>query len=228
MTSRPATEIERAALTAALEERRRGRADRLEILLGPSSTLLILLGVLWLILHWVGSRFFDTELGLFSPAAPWILGAGALVIVLVIGPEVLKIFRRSKSVVSALEADLASGTVEDMTLQVVQAIRLQEPEHGGFLYFLRTTDERVYVQFDYESQDLGVQGRDPETSEYLPRDTLNVVRAQKADRVLASAFTGQPVPIVNKGKLTSKPKHWPEPDSFCETPWNSLVSTYSA
>jgi hypothetical protein len=179
------------------------------------------------VLHWFGWRFLGIDLGLHSAAAPWILGFSALALVLVVGPEVFKIVRRSKAATSAIEADFASGVVEDTTIRIVEAMRLQEPEHGGFLYFLRTADERVYVQFDYESQDLGVDGQDPESSNYLPRDTLKVVRTHREGRVLASGFTGEPIPIVHKGRLTSMPKHWPEPDTFCETPWEMLASTYA-
>jgi hypothetical protein len=207
---------------------RNSQSERLSMLAGPSFTLLLLLALLWMVLRWAGRKFFDIDLGLQSAAAPWILGLVALTLVLVVGPEVLKIVRRSKSAMNALEADLASGTVDDTTIRIVDAMRLQEPEHGGFLYFLRTADERVYVQFDYESQDLGVDGQDPEASKYLPRDTLNIVRTHHEGRVLASRFTGQPVPIVHTGKLTAKPKHWPEPDTFSKTPWNRLASTYAA
>jgi hypothetical protein len=227
MTSRPAKDSERSVLEAALSSSRKSQSTRLSMLFGPSVTLLLLLGLLWLVLRWAGRRFLGIELGLYSAAAPWILGVGALVLILVVGPEILKIVRRSKSAMSALEADLASGMVEDTTMRIIEAMRLQEPEHGGFLYFLRTADERVYVQFDYESQELGVDGQDPKASEYLPRDTLNVVRTHHESRVLASHFTGQPVPIVHTGKLIAKPKHWPEPDTFSDTPWNRLASTYA-
>lgn len=227
MTTRPASDSERSALEVALRRSQENRSERLRILAGPAFTLLLLLGFLWAALYWVGWRFLRIDLGLHSAAAPWLFGVGALVLGLFVGPEILKVVRHSKSATSALEADLASGTVEDMTIRIVDAMRLQEPEHGGFFYFLRTADGRVYVQLDHESQGLGVDGHVPESSEYLPRDTLTVVRTHHEGRVLASCFTGQPVPIVHHGDLTSKPRNWPEPDTFCETPWNRIVSTYA-
>ena len=197
------------------------------MLLGPSFTLVLMLGMFWAFMYWVGWRFLNVDLGLHSTAAPWILAAGTLTIVAISGPEVLKTLRNSKERVRAIEADLASGMVEELALRIVEAIRLQEPEHGGFLFFLRTTDERVYVQYDYESQNLSVDDQDPEESSYLPRETLSVTRTRNEGRVLASYFNGQPVPIVQKGTLSMKPKRWPEPDTFCSTPWTGLMSEYA-
>jgi hypothetical protein len=228
MTTRPASDSERNVLETALKRLRENRSEHLGMLAGPTFTLLLLLGFLWAVIYWVSWKFLRIDLGLHSAAAPWLFGIGAIVLVLIVGPEIVKTIRRSKSAMSALEADLSSGMVEDMTIRIVDAMRLQEPEHGGFFYFLRTADDRVYVQFDYESQNLGVDGQDPESSKYLPRDTLNVIRAHHEGRVLASGFTGQPVPIAHRGEMTLKPKHWPEPDAFCETPWSKLAAVYTA
>jgi hypothetical protein len=221
MTTRAASDGERSALQAALRDSRQSRSQRLRLLPGLSFSLLLPLGLLWCILYWVGWKFFSLDLGLHGAAAPWIAGVAVLALVAMVGPEVSKTLRHSRSAIRALEADLASGSVEDMTIRITDAMRFQEPEHGGFLYFLRTGDERVYVQFDYGSQDRG-------RSRYLPRDTLNVVRGQHGGHILASVFTGHPVEIAHDGKLTAKPGQWPEPDTFCSTPWNMLVSTYAA
>ena len=228
MTTRPASHSERSALMAALNSARGNRRENLGLLVGPTVTLGLLFGLLWAILYWAGSKFFDVNLGLHSSAAPWILAAGAVAVVSIIGPEIVKGMNHSKSATSALQADLASGTVEEMTIRIVDAIRMQEPDLGGFLFFFRTEDGRVYVQFDYESQDLGVDGKDPEMSTYKPREMLNVVRTHHQGRVLASVFSGQPVPVAQKVTLTSRPKHWPEPDDFCEVPWDRLIATYAA
>jgi hypothetical protein len=221
MTIRSASDSERSALEAVLRNLHQSRSQRLKLLFGPAFTLLLLLCLLWAVLYWVCGKFFGLDLGLHSAAAPWMAGVAVLVLLTVVGPEVLQTFRRSSAAIGVLQADLASGTVEDMTIHITDAMRLQEPEHGGLLYFLRTSDERVYVQFDYASQGPG-------KSSYLPRDTLNVVRTRHGAHVLASVFTGDPVQIAHQGRLTAKPAQWPEPDTFCATPWNKLLSTYAA
>jgi hypothetical protein len=227
-TTRRASDSERSALEAELNSARGNQRENLGLLVGPSLTFALIFGLLWAILYGVGWRFFAVDLGLHSAAAPWILAVGALTLVAIIGPAIMNDLKYSKSATSALQADLALGTVEEMTIHVVEAIRMQEPEHEGFLFFLRTVDGRVYVQFDYESQDLGVDGKDPETSSYQPREMLNVVRTRHQGRVLASTFSGQPVPIAQKVNLASKRKHWPNPDSFCDVPWDRLLATYAA
>jgi len=102
------------------------------------------------------------------------------------------------------------------------AKRFQEPEHGGLIYFLRTNDGRVFVLFDHESQDLGVQGENPLSSEFRPRVEFRITRAPQSGHVLSSTFSGPPLHLESPLDLTIPPKQWPETEEFCEIPWDDL------
>jgi hypothetical protein len=228
MTTRAITASERSALEEEIAKARQRFSERNGMLFGPAFTLVLVLVGLGALIRWGARMFFDYDLGLQSAATPWLLSAGVVFFALAIGSEVVKTFRRSRAVLGPLVADLSSETVEEKTLNIVDAMRFQEPEHGGFLYFLRTSDERVYVQFDYESQDLGVDGQDPMLSKYSPRTVLKIIRAPQSGHILASDFSGDPVRISQTKKLKAKPRKWPEPDTFCKIPWSRLASAYAA
>ena len=219
---------ERAELERELGRSRQQLGQRNQMLLGPALTLILLLAGLWALLDWAARKFLDLDVGLRSAAAPWMFLAGVLILLGLIGPEILKTHRRSKEVLGGLAADLASGAVDVETMTLTDAMRFQEPEHGGFLYFLRTNDGQVYVQFDQESQDLGVNGQDPALSRYLPRRVLTIVRAPRSAHIVACDFTGDPVHVPETNALGAPPSNWPEPDTFCKTPWPELKSTYGA
>jgi hypothetical protein len=228
MTTRPLSASERSTLEAELAKVRNFRGERLEMLLWPAVMFAGVLAGLWALLAKVSGSIFDVNIGLSSRFAPWILAIEALFFAWLMGSEVAKIYKRSSSLLRDLSADLSIGDANEQELKLVAAQRFQEPEHGGFMYFLLTTDDRVYVQFDYESQDLGVEGKAPTLSTYVPHAILKVARAPRSGHILVTEFSGAPLEITSTKVLTAKPARWPDSDTFSKVPWAKLASTYAA
>jgi hypothetical protein len=121
-----------------------------------------------------------------------------------------------------LRDDLAGGVAEEVTLQLTAAKRYQEPEHGGLVYCFRTSDETVFVLFDYGSQQLGVEDEDPLTSDFQPREVLHLVRTPRSGLCLSTRFAGAPLPLPAPRQLTLPPEKWPESETFTDIPWEDL------
>lgn len=126
-----------------------------------------------------------------------------------------------------LRADLAAGVVEVRSLRLLAAKRFQEPEHQGFLYFLRTDDDRVYVTFDWESQALHENEEDPLSSTFKPATHVQVVRGPVTRQLLKEQFSGAPLDLPAPIPLTADPEDWPEIGEFCLVAWQELESKFS-
>lgn len=125
-----------------------------------------------------------------------------------------------------LQADLDAGRVLEEEYEFTAAKRLQEPEHGGLIYFLLTTDSRVLVLYDTESQDIGVRGKDPLSSSFRPCRRLTMVRAPQAGFALSKNFSGETLDAGDPLELTVPPKRWPADEEFCDVHWENLEATY--
>jgi hypothetical protein len=125
-----------------------------------------------------------------------------------------------------IQLDLATGTAIEETYQFTGVKRLQEPEHDGLLYFLKSSTDQAYIMFDSESQDLGARGDDAMHSSFAPCAQLRVVRAPVSRLVLSNAFTGQPFDLPAPSELVIPPDEWPEQDEYCEVPWDAIESRY--
>jgi hypothetical protein len=95
------------------------------------------------------------------------------------------------------------------------------------MYFLKTTDGKVFVQFDYESQDLGARGENPFNSTFQPRRRLLIVRAPKSGFVIAQKFSGDALNAGDAHELSLGPGAWPESETYCAIPWDELQSRLS-
>src|SRR5690606_34786601 len=95
-------------------------------------------------------------------------------------------------------------------------------------YFLRTSDDRVYVLYDHESQDLGVDGQDPLSSAFRPQSQLLATRAPNSRLVITQAFAGHELARPAIRELAAPAREWPEPDEFCSVSWNDLERRYAA
>lgn len=84
----------------------------------------------------------------------------------------------------------------------------------------------MLVLFDYESQDLGVQGEDPEGSSFKPSKRLTMVRAPLSQLVIGKSFSGDVLDASEIIDLTAD--KWPEDDDFCDIPWAELETRLSA
>lgn len=121
-----------------------------------------------------------------------------------------------------LRDDLRSGIVTEEHLTVVEAKLLQDPEHGGFVYFLRTDDERVYVIYDRESLELAMVEEDPAGSTFEPRSQLTIVKAPKSQFTINNSFSGGDIDIYGPTEMTAPPTKWPENEAFSPIPWDQI------
>ncbi|MGR8935849.1 MAG: hypothetical protein ACU837_15925 [Gammaproteobacteria bacterium] len=104
----------------------------------------------------------------------------------------------------------------------------QEPEHDGLIYFLHTSGGQVLVLYDDESQDLGAGGENPFGSAFKPAADFSIVRAPNVGVVISKQFSGTPLNAGEPFELTVDPEQWPEPDAYCDIPWDELEIRFSS
>src|SRR5947209_8610360 len=131
----------------------------------------------WRFIAWVARATLHIEMGWSTPAAVWIAGLGALACAFLSVVSSVRWIKRWPDTRPDLRADLKGGQVVEECYEFTAAKRFQEPEHGGLIYFMRTTDDKVLVLYDHESQDLGVQDENPLNSKFQPCTDLLMVRA---------------------------------------------------
>lgn len=140
--------------------------------------------------------------------------------------EVKRSIRHRSSFRRSLQAELAGNRVVEEQYEFTDAMRMQEQEHGGLIYFLRGTDGAVLVLYDTESQDIGVQGDDPLTSSFRPHRSLNMVRAPVTGLVIDKTFSGEPLEPGKPLDLLAPPGRWPEDEEECDIPWEKLEAEF--
>lgn len=205
-----------------------GLRHELRMLVSPCVSLVIAFFVIWTVLAIIGGLLFDVEFGWDSEWAGPIVAIGLLLCVGVAAFELAKQSGRTKSLRRSMDADLKAGMVEHLQLHFISAKRFQEPEHGGLIHFLLTDDNRVFVQYDHESQDLGVAGGDPLKSNYQARSEISIARAPSSRLILSQHSSGEPLELTLPIPLTAKPARWPESGEFCDTGWEELESSYAS
>jgi hypothetical protein len=180
--------------------------------------------VVWLITAGLARRFAHIDYGLHSTAAPWLLSTATLLCATyAIGSSVLWV-QRWKDYRPSLVTDIAVAQVieEHYAFDAIQ--RFQEPEHGGLIYFLRTTEGRVLTLYDHESSDLGAQEGDPLGSTFKPMSRLVMVRAPQTGWVISTNFSGEQLDPGDPIELAASHKRWPETEEYCSIPWAELES----
>jgi hypothetical protein len=223
---RPATEAELASLrnilqTAATTGMRLRQGAENALVLWAASLLGLM--ILWLGSAWLSRKLFNVaDFGLHSAAGVWIFGLGAAVCAVYALISSIRWIRAWEDCRPLLKADIDTGQVHEEHYAFTSAKRFQEPEHGGLMYFLRTTEDKVLALFDYESQDLGVQEDDPFKSSFVPMSDLIMIKAPKAGFVLGTTFSGIPLEAGDPIELCVEPKHWPESESYVSIPWSEL------
>ncbi|MES1264651.1 MAG: hypothetical protein ABUU24_03245, partial [Variovorax sp.] len=180
--------------------------------------------VIWLAAAWVARKVVNAEFGLSSPAAVWLVAVVAPLCGIYAAVSSVRWVRGWKDYRPLLRADIEGAKVQEEHYVFTEAKRFQEPEHGGLIYFLRTTEGKVLTLFDHESQDLGTQERDPLTSSFRPMSALVMVRAPKTGFVVGKSFAGAPLEVGPPVTLDVDPKYWPESESYCSIQWAELES----
>jgi len=184
--------------------------------------LLFVFAIVWWLSWWLVLRTLGNDIGIGSPAAVWIVVLGVAASAALAIRSTVRWIRGWKDTRPSLSADLEAGEVIEEQCQIAGAKRFQEPEHGGLIYFVRTTDDKVLVLYDNKSAQLGAQDEDPMSSQFTVRTGLRIVRAPRTRYVLEQHFFGDVLDPGEPRELTAPPSQWPEQDEYCDIPWHQL------
>lgn len=185
--------------------------------------VITLVGVLiWAGIAWAVKKLANIEIGWSSeyaiPVVLSVLTASALYAVY----STSRWMKTWTDYRQPLRDDLDGGIVTEEKLTVVEAKLLQEPEHGGLIYFLRTDDERVLVLYDRESLDLAMADEDPMGSSFKPQRAVTIVKAPRSQFTISTSFGGENIDIHGPVEMTASPNSWPEDEDFCSIPWSQI------
>lgn len=187
--------------------------------------LIVVLG--WLLVAWLARAIFQHEIGWNSPVAIGVIAFGAPACAVFAVVSSIRWISGWRDTRPLLLADLDAGRVVEEIYQFTAAKRFQEPEHGGLIYFLKTTGDKVLTLYDYESSNLGARGEDPFGSDFEPRTNLLMVRAPKTGYVISQRISGAPLDAGAPLELATAPQLWPESETYCDIPWDELEKRLS-
>ena len=182
----------------------------------------LVLFLAWSLIGWLARLVTHRDFGWHSDIAILLLPVIGLIATAVSIVSTVSWLRSWQDTRPLMQADLQAGRVVEEECVFTEALRFQEPEHGGLIYFLRTADDRVLTLYDYESQNLGAQGGDPLASGFRPTTNLVIVRAPRTRWVLDKRFSGDPLECGQPFPLSVSPRLWPESEEYCEIPWEAL------
>jgi hypothetical protein len=224
-TKRPMSESERETLSQILRGAKSSTARWLkggENALVTWAILTLLFVLAWMLITWAARAILHVQIGWDSPVSLWAVALGALACATHAVVSSVRWVKAWPDARPEILADLEEGQVIEESYQFSAAKRFQEPEHGGLFYFLRTTDDKVMVVYDQESQDLGVQGEDPLSSKFQPCRELLIIRAPRTEYVLSKQFSGEVLDAGDPHELSLAPELWPESETFCKFRWDDL------
>lgn len=116
--------------------------------------------------------------------------------------------------------DIEAGEVIDECYHVQQVCRFQEPELGGFIYFLKISAQDIFVIYDYQSQG-------DHNSNFVLKTQLTLARSPQSNYQLMHYFSGEKISISETYPLTVAPEKWPVADNWLSLPWSQLPLTFS-
>ena len=183
---------------------------------------LLAVAVGWLALGWVLGKVLNLNLGMHSSTTGWVVAVATPLCAVLALLSSIKWVRSWPDYRPQLQDDLNRAKVIEESYRFIGAKRFQEPEHGGLIYFLHSTENEVFTVYDYESQTLGVDDKDPLLSPYRPQAGLRLVRAPASGYVLSTQSSGAELSVGLPLALTVKPAEWPEDESLCPIPWDQL------
>lgn len=181
-----------------------------------------ILTVVWYVVAWLVRATTGMEIW----AGRWVIPVAAAVTAVYVVFEIRRSISHQNKLRRSLMAELAGNQVIEEHYDFTDAVRMQEQEHGGLIYFLRGTDGAILVLYDVESQDIGVQGNDPLTSSFRPHRSLNLVRAPVTGLVIDKTFSGDPLESGEPLDLLAPPHKWPEHEKVCDIPWEKLKAEF--
>ncbi len=207
------------------------KADELKEFLGEIASLTFGLSfftvLIWLLVAWLVGLVVDFDFGWNSPYGStifWSIVALALAYTVY---EIQKTNMPAPERIRSLLADIEARKVIVEEHSISAAKVLQEEEHGGLFYFLLTSEDRVYVAFDYESQGLGVDGQNPLSSAFRPKSKLRIQKTPHTGATLVEEFDGEILEVPKPIPMKASPSKWPEPEEFVDIPWARIEEVYS-
>lgn len=181
---------ERAELEKIFAELKQTKTFYLELLMFGYGLFLLMLPAfcLWAITSWFLWLLIDFDIGPKGPygqAIKIIGGLGCATYMIFVWFRHRNTSRKNREeYASQVLIDIEANVVKDSNYQVKGVKRFIEPEHGGLIYFLLTSTNRILVLYDYESAGLFMDDEDPLSSSFEVRNMLNIVKAPKSDHVL--------------------------------------------
>lgn len=119
--------------------------------------------------------------------------------------------------------DLKEGVIVEESHSIEEACRFQESYHGGYIYFLKVSEQDVFVVYDYQSQKGSVENC--HSLSILSKLTLS--RSPKSNYYLNYALSGEKICNCNTYQLNLAPEKWPLSETWCSVPWSRLESVFS-
>ena len=122
--------------------------------------------------------------------------------------------------------------LEDLVVEyhrVVEGKLVHEPEHGQYMFFLRTSDDKTV--FVLEGQDVPEHGC---TEEFLlhvpeddtPKEDLKIIRHPSDGQTLFLTFSGLPLSFKESFEIGLAPQFWPESGRILKAPWKEIEARY--
>jgi hypothetical protein len=229
INNRPFTELENIELQRVLNQlparfARVKMAVANVVVLWAASLLATIL--VWWIISAAARAMLGASIGWNSDYGVAILSVCILLCGSYAGVSTYRWMRGRTDLVPQVRDDLAANRASEEHYEFSEAMRLQEPEHGGLLYFMKSSTGKTFVHYDTASQDLGAQGEEPLDSPFIPRAHLKIVRAPKSRIALSVEFAGPALPVTAPKELLAPPEEWPVPDEYCEVEWSRIESRY--
>ncbi len=177
---------------------------------------------------WVLELITTVDLGWSSPYGSyifWLIVAFSFLWPLF---EVLRSSGPSSETRQAICKDLEKNILKVSEYPIYEIKVFEEPEHGGFVYFCRTYRNRVIAIYDSESQELSINGEDPENSSYKVREILKIIKTPNSNILIEESFLGELVHNPELELLTANTKIWPEHTDFVKCAWENISAKYGA
>ena len=185
--------------------------------------VLTLLGVLiWAGIGWLAQKIADIGIGWSSEYAISIVISVVVVAAIYSAYSTTRWMKSWPDSRQDVRDDLEAGLVSEEQLTILEAKVLQEPEHGGLIYFLRSDDDRVLVLYDRESLDLAMADEDPMGSSFEPQRNVTIIKAPHSGFTIKTSFSGENIDIHGPTEMTASPDKWPDDEEYSPIPWAQI------
>ena len=183
---------------------------------------------IWLFFNWFVGLFLDFDFGWGSEYRNVILISIVLLCFGFLSFEIIRRETPDKALRNKINKDLSAGVLEIIEYEIKSLKVFEEPEHGGFIYFLLTADDEVLVMYDSESQDLSIDDQDPMSSSFLPRRMLKISKTIYSDIIVSEEFLGDLIEFPELEVMTAKTSIWPEHGKIVRCKWDKIESKYAS